>query len=208
MGQWLIRRGFRCRSQLRGQWRHCTALPAHLWRIMVVKDRAAKSAEHSCDPSAVKQSEFQQVELVYETENEGMGRSGELVQQKMQTPSISYAEDRGRLKLHCLPAQAIASLLEHNGAITLISALDATRPFPERKWSLPSNSRQGFLTPGSSASLRGLPNLRMRSVTMTNGSYANRRYTVAGTVRALHPLPLSPSMGTCDGQRGSFRIPG
>jgi len=42
---------------------------------------------------------------------------------------------------------------------TLISALDATRPFPERKWSLPSNSRQGFLTSGSNAKLRGLPNL-------------------------------------------------
>jgi len=25
-----FRRGFRCRSQLRGQWRFCTALPAHL----------------------------------------------------------------------------------------------------------------------------------------------------------------------------------
>src|SRR5258706_13121434 len=30
VGQWLFRRGFRCRSQLRGQWRHYTALPAHL----------------------------------------------------------------------------------------------------------------------------------------------------------------------------------
>ena len=30
VGQWLIRRGFRCRSQLRGQWRFCTALPVHL----------------------------------------------------------------------------------------------------------------------------------------------------------------------------------
>jgi len=30
VGQWLFRRGFRCRSQLRGQWRFCTALPAHL----------------------------------------------------------------------------------------------------------------------------------------------------------------------------------
>src|SRR6266850_7665228 len=28
--QWLFRRGFRCRLQLRGQWRFCTALPAHL----------------------------------------------------------------------------------------------------------------------------------------------------------------------------------
>src|SRR6266536_1421145 len=37
LGQWLFRRGFRCRSQLRGQWRHCTALPAHLWRIVVSK---------------------------------------------------------------------------------------------------------------------------------------------------------------------------
>ena len=32
----------------------------------------------------------------------------------------------------------------------------------------------------------------------------NCRYTVAGTVRVLHPLPLSPSMGTCDGQPESF----
>jgi len=54
--------------------------------------------------------------------------------------------------------------LKLSGAITLIQQLDATRPFPERKWSLPSDSRQGFLTPGSSASLRGLPNLRTRSV--------------------------------------------
>jgi len=39
-------------------------------------------------------------------------------------------------------------------------ALDATRPFPERKWSLPSGSRQGFLTSGSSAWLHDLPNLK------------------------------------------------
>jgi hypothetical protein len=26
-------------------------------------------------------------------------------------------------------------------------------------------------------------------------------------VRASHPLPLSPSMGTCDGQPGSFSEP-
>jgi hypothetical protein len=60
--------------------------------------------------------------------------------------------------------QVIDGLPKSGGALTLISALDATRPFPERMWSLPSNSRQGFLTPGSNASLRGLPNLQMRSV--------------------------------------------
>jgi hypothetical protein len=35
MGTVAFRRGFRCRSQLRGQWRSYTALPAHLWRIVV-----------------------------------------------------------------------------------------------------------------------------------------------------------------------------
>src|SRR5215212_9003322 len=50
---------------------------------------------------------------------------------------------------------------------TLISALDATRPFPERRWSLPSGSRQGFLTSGSSAQLCDLPSLLPRPVVMT-----------------------------------------
>ncbi len=64
-----------------------------------------------------------------------------------------HAEDRGRPKIHCSLAQIRwLRLLKLDGAITLISALDATRPFPERKWSLPSNSRQGFLTSGSNAS--------------------------------------------------------
>ncbi len=87
-----------------------------------------------------------------------MGGGVEYLRQ-IKTPSISCAEDRGRLKVCCLPAQIIALLLKLTGAITLNSALDATLPFPERKWSLPSGSRQGFLTPGSSASLHGLPNL-------------------------------------------------
>ncbi len=84
---------------------------------------------------------------------------------KLKTPSISYVENRRRHK-SCLPDQVIAALRKLDGAITLISALDATRPFPERKWSLPSNSRQGFLTSGSSAQLHGLPDLRMESVTI------------------------------------------
>ena len=64
---------------------------------------------------------------------------------------------------------------DSGGARTLTSALDATRPFPERKWSLPSNSRQGFLTSGSNASLRGLPDLNQISDHLY-GSYA-----IAGT---------------------------
>ena len=38
VGQWLFRSEFRCRSQLRGQWRFCTALPAHLKRIVFIKE--------------------------------------------------------------------------------------------------------------------------------------------------------------------------
>ena len=51
-------------------------------------------------------------------------------------------------------------------------AFDATRPFPERRWSLPSNSRQGFLTPGSSALLHGLPDLTNEISDHPPGSYA------------------------------------
>ena len=51
-----FRRGFRCRSQLRGQWRYCTALPAHLWRIVVIKDEIAKNAEHSLLSLAVRKT--------------------------------------------------------------------------------------------------------------------------------------------------------
>ena len=87
----------------------------------------------------------------------------------------------------------MATSAEPVGAMRLISAFDATRPFPERKWSLPSGSRQGFLTSGSNASLRGLPNLSNEISDHALGSDANCRYTVAGTVRALNPLPLSPS---------------
>ena len=61
------------------------------------------------------------------------------------------------------------------GALKLILALDATRPFPERKWSLPSNSRQGFLTSGSNASPRGLPDLVEISDHLAGGS------AIAGT---------------------------
>ena len=50
--------------------------------------------------SHVKQSEFQQVELIYEAEIDGMGRGSEL-EAKIQTPSISCVEDRGRPKIHC-----------------------------------------------------------------------------------------------------------
>jgi len=101
--------------------------------------------------SPVKQSEFQQVEFIYEAGIDGMGRGGELDQQKQKTPSISRVEDRGRPKIHCSRDQVTDGLPYFGGALTLISALDATRPFPERKWSLPSNSRQGFLTSGSNA---------------------------------------------------------
>jgi hypothetical protein len=93
---------------------------------------------------------LQQVGLVYEAGIDGMGRGGEL-DSKIQTPSISCVEDRGRRRIHCLRDQVIDGLPNFGGALTLISALDATRPFPERKWSLPSNSRQGFLTSGSNA---------------------------------------------------------
>ena len=92
-----------------------------------------------------------------------MGSGGEFDQQKYETPSISYEEDRGRPKIHCLRDQVIDGLPNFGGALTLISALDATRPFPERKWSLPSNSRQGFLTSGSNALLHGLPSLNKTS---------------------------------------------
>jgi hypothetical protein len=61
-------------------------------------------------------------------------------------------------------------------AQTLLAARDATRPFPERKWSLPSGSRQGFLTSGSSAQLRDLPNLLPRPVVLFVQSQ-----TIAGT---------------------------
>ena len=73
-----FRRGFRCRLQLRGQWRFYTALPAHLWRIVVIKDRDAKERSALLQSSPVKQSEFQQVELIYEAGIDGMGRGGEL----------------------------------------------------------------------------------------------------------------------------------
>jgi len=36
LGTVALRSGFRCRSQLRGQWRHHTALPAHLRRIRLL----------------------------------------------------------------------------------------------------------------------------------------------------------------------------
>jgi hypothetical protein len=100
--------------------------------------------------SPVKQSEFQQVELIYEAEIDGMVEAVNLTA-KIQTPSISCVEDRGRPKIHCSRDQVTDGLPNFGGALTLISALDATRPFPERKWSLPSNSRQGFLTSGSNA---------------------------------------------------------
>jgi len=55
----------------------------------------------------------------------------------------------GVLKFTLRLISQLIGLPNFGGALTLISALDATRPFPERKWSLPSNSRQGFLTSGS-----------------------------------------------------------
>ena len=45
---------------------------------MVVKDRDAKERSALLQSSPVKQSEFQQVELVYEAGIDGMGRGGEL----------------------------------------------------------------------------------------------------------------------------------
>jgi hypothetical protein len=103
-----------------------------------------------------------------------MGRGGELAA-KIQTPSISCVEDRGRPKIHCLRDQVIDGLPHFGRSPTLISALDATRPFPERKWSLPSNSRQGFLTSGSSASLPAFPICNEIS-----GHY-HGSYAIAGT---------------------------
>ncbi len=67
-------------------------------------------------------------------------------------------------------AQVIETLLTFAAAITLNLALDATRPLPEPKWSLPSSSRQGFLTSGSSASLHGLPNFASEISGHTDGS--------------------------------------
>ena len=79
-----------------------------------------------------------------------MGRGGELDSKNTNALDL-LCEDRGRPKIHCSRDQVIDGLPNFGGALTLISALDATRPFPERKWSLPSNSRQGFLTSGSNA---------------------------------------------------------
>ena len=59
-----------------------------------------------------------------------MGKSVELCTAEIKTPSISYAEDRGRPKVHCLPAQVIAAPLKLAGAITLISATRRHSPFP------------------------------------------------------------------------------
>jgi len=49
---------------------------------------------------------------------------------EIQTPSISYAEDRGRHKILCLPTQVIAAPLKLGGAITLNSAARRHSPFP------------------------------------------------------------------------------
>jgi hypothetical protein len=60
-----------------------------------------------------------------------------MVQQNTNALDLLCKKIEGVLKLHCSPDQVSASsLLERDGAITLISAFDATRPFPERKWSL------------------------------------------------------------------------
>ena len=66
------------------------------------------------------------------------------------------------------------------------------------------SSRQGFLTPGSDASLHGLPNLvakkYFREISdLLFWKLCNRRYTVAGTVWAFHPTSLVALMGTCNG---------
>src|SRR6476661_5102536 len=95
-----------------------------------------------------------------------MARGGEPNSKNTNALDLLCLEDRGRPKIHCPRDQVTDGLPNVGGALTLISALDATRPFPERKWSLPSNSRQGFLTSGSNASLRGLPDPRMGSVTI------------------------------------------
>ena len=50
--------------------------------------------------SHVKQSEFQQVELIYEAEIDGEWGRGSELEAKIQTPSISCVEDRGRPKIH------------------------------------------------------------------------------------------------------------
>jgi hypothetical protein len=95
-----------------------------------------------------------------------MGRGGELDSRNTKRPRSPMQKIEGVLKF---TVRVISQLLDYRtfgGALRLISALDATRPFPERKWSLPSNSRQGFLTPGSSAPPPGLPNLQLRSVTI------------------------------------------
>ena len=49
---------------------------------------------------------------------------------KIQTPSISYAEDRGRLKVHCLRNQVIASRLEFDEALYTDIRARRHSPFP------------------------------------------------------------------------------
>ena len=104
-----------------------------------------------------------------------MVRGGEL-NSKNKRPRSPVQKIEGVLKIHCSLDQIINGLPNLGGALKLISALDATRPFPERKWSLPSNSRQGFLTSGSSAYRLGLPNLINEISGHYHGSYA-----IAGT---------------------------
>jgi len=195
VGQWLFRRGFRCRSQLRGQWRLCTALPAHPWRIVVFQ-RPKLLWEHEADSNPLRSNnpDFNR-SIQLRSGKDGMGSGGEFDQQKYETPSISlWRRSRASLRFHCSRNQVFGLPWR---SLILISALDATRPFPERKWSLPSNSRQGFLTSGSNAKA----SRPSQSPTWDQWPWlmeaSHCRYTVAGTVRALHPLPLSPSLGTC-----------
>src|SRR6266850_4572806 len=162
LGQWLFVADFVAVHSCEGSGGFAPLFPLTS-NASCLSRRDAKSALCSCNFSPVKQSELQQVGLFTKREltewEEAVNWTA-----KIQTPSISCVEDRGRPKIHCSRDQVIDGLPNFGGALTLISALDATRPFPERKWSLPSNSRQGFLTSGSNASLHGLPNLLMRSV--------------------------------------------
>ena len=71
-----------------------------------LSNRGCKSALDPCNLLLSERSEFQQVELIYEAEIDEIGRGGEH-DNKIQTPSISCAEDRGRPKIHYSRDQVI-----------------------------------------------------------------------------------------------------